>query len=65
MEPTQKKTAEDEFNLKILTLIHTIRPFEEIVIRKSDHGKPGTVIVTSRTVTILDPDGEEVQDRRK
>lgn len=48
-----------QFDQKLLLLVHTLRPFEEIKIKKDDFGRPGRVIVLSSSTTILDYEKEK------
>lgn len=46
-----------EFDLKLLQIVHSLQPFEEIKIKKDEFGKPNRIIVLSSTTTILDLSG--------
>lgn len=50
----KQKESKESLDLKLLTLIHSLRPFEEIKIKKDEFGKPGRIIVLASSTTILD-----------
>ncbi len=50
-----------EFDLKLLTIVHSLRPFEEVKIKKDEFGKPGRIIILTSSTTILDKELKEKQ----
>lgn len=45
-----------EFDLKLLAIVHSLRPFEEIKIKKDEFGRVNRIIVLSSSTTMLDYD---------
>lgn len=57
---SSEKINDKELDLKLLALVHTLRPFEEIRIKKDGFGKTGKIIILSSSTTILDYGDEEL-----
>lgn len=46
--------TKEEFDNKLLAIVHSLRPYEEIKIKKDEFGKPGKIIVLTSSTTVLD-----------
>ena len=51
---SKDKLTSNDLDLRILAIIHTLKPYEEIRIKADEFGKPGRIIVLSSSTTILD-----------
>lgn len=49
-----EKQTKAEFDLKLLAIVHNLRPYEEIKIKKDEKGLPGRIIVLTSSTTFLD-----------
>lgn len=59
------KKTKQQLDNELLILVHDLRPFERIVIKKDDFGKPGKIIILTEGVTLLDyEEGSEISDKR-
>jgi predicted Ser/Thr protein kinase len=63
MDTKTEKLTKEQFDLKLLAIVHHLRPFEEIKIKKDEFGKPGRIVVLSSSTTILDYEEKTNQER--
>lgn len=50
----KEKLTNDQLDAKLLAILHTLRPFEVIKIKKDEFGRPGRIIIMAESTTILD-----------
>ena len=51
-----RKVTKEQLMTEIETLLFDLRPFEQIIMKKDENGKPGRFIVLANSTTILDCD---------
>ena len=54
MSLQKEKLTKEEFDKKLLAIVHSLRPFEQVVIKKDEFGKSNRIIILSSSTTILD-----------
>ncbi len=50
----KQKLTKEQLDNKLLAIVHSLRPFEELKIKADEFGKPCKIIMLSSGTTILD-----------